>query len=78
MADIQYLTLDSGHLQPETKTILSGLRSKLKIKELTIKTSQTSYLLLALHKTMLNQLLELIAMVILNLPQLLPLLLQFN
>ena len=41
--DIQYLTLDSGLLQQETKITLSGLRSKLRIKELTPKISKTSY-----------------------------------
>ena len=59
---IQFLTPDSGLSQLETKTILSGLRSKLKIRVLTTKTFKVSYQLKA-TKTMLNHLLELIATV---------------
>jgi len=59
---IQFLTPDSGLLLPETKNILCGLRSKLKIREPTTKTSHLSCQFLK-PKTMLNQILELIALV---------------
>jgi hypothetical protein len=60
--DIQYLIPDSGLLQQETKTTLSGLRSKLKIKEPTLKISKISY---QPEEMMLQLKLELTAMVLL-------------
>ena len=63
MTDIQFPTLDSGLLPQETKTTFSGLRNKLRIKELTTKTSNLSYLKELLLLTTLNQTLESIATV---------------
>ena len=67
MTDIQFPTLDSGLLPQETKTTFCGLRNKLRIKELTTKTSNLSYQKELQLTTTLNQTLESIATVILKL-----------